>query len=180
MLLIRQLNVLIVLSISFLAAACGSGEVGGDSPQPPEVTVARVYFSPSSDEAVTQSVTLSRTIAVQKIGEVFSASLDVVYNPAVVEFVGGSQGAFLSQNGASSTEGAAVLQNGRAGTIVIGVTRLGTIGTVSGDGELVTLNFRAIGPGSTMLSFSGNSALQNDAGQDVDVVVWEPGAVTVQ
>ena len=57
---------------------------------------------------------------------------------------------------------------------------LGPIGEVSGSGTLLTLTFKAMGPGATSLSFANPKGLKNSANQDVVIGSWENGTVTVQ
>lgn len=139
----------------------------------------KVLISPISG-TVTQGNTFSRTVVVQNVGNAFYAAFDVAYDPAVVEFVSATEDGFLSRNGADQTSFQVALQDGQQGKIAVGVTRLGQIGDVSGTGQLLTLSFRAVGPGTTALAFSNPREIKNSSGQNTVVSVWDDEVITVQ
>lgn len=140
---------------------------------------AKVVLSPASG-AVSQGSTFTRTVEVQNLNGTFFAAFDVTYDPAVIEFQNAVEGAFLSKGGSEATSLQVALQNAGQGRVVVGLTRLGPIGEVSGNGTLLTLTFKAVGPGATTLAFTNPKGLKNSANQDVAIGAWEDGTVTVQ
>ncbi len=169
------------LCVSFLLSGCGGGggeSTGAGSPPPPPPT-AKVVISPPSG-AVSQGSAFTRTVAVQNLKETYFAAFDVTYDPAVIEFQSAAEGTFLNKSGADATSVQVALQNAAQGRVIVGLTRLGPIGEVSGDGTLLTLTFKAVGPGATTLAFTNPKGLKNIANQDVPIGAWENGIVTVQ
>jgi len=141
---------------------------------------AKVVISPASG-AVPLGSTFTRTVDVRDVKNVFFSAFDVAYDPKVIEFVmPAEEGTFLNKSVPHSTSMQVALQNAAQGRVVVGLTRLGPIGDVSGDGTLLTLTFKAVGPGATTLAFTNPKGLKNSANQDVAIGAWEDGTVTVQ
>lgn len=146
---------------------------------PDREPTAKVVISPPSG-AVSQGSTFTRTVAVQNLKGTFFAAFDITYDPAVIEFQSAAEGTFLNKSGADATSVQVALQNAAQGRVVVGLTRLGPVGEVSGDGTLLTLTFKAVGPGAATLAFTNPKGLKNSADQEVAIGAWENGTVTVQ
>lgn len=179
----RGMNMKMLCSIGLLTA----WSLMGCSPQMPlneppplsEQPPAKVSLSPAAG-AISPGDTFTRTVEVQDLGNTFYVSLDVTYDPAVIEFLDAAEGTFLNRNGSEATAFQVALQNLESGKITIGLTRLGVIGEASGTGTLLTLSFQALAPGTTSLTFANPKGFKNSGNQDVTVDAWEDGAVTVQ
>ena len=163
----------ICILIALILSGCGSGSSNKSNPQ------SKVLLTLASN-TVNPGDTFSRTVKVQNIGGTFYAAFDMTYDPEVIEYLDATEGTFLNRNGTDATSFQAALQDGKQGRITIGMTRLGPIGNVSGDGTLLTLTFRAVGPGSTSLAFADPKGFKDSANQDVRIGEWESGSVTVQ
>jgi len=148
-----------------------------DNPTPP-APVARVVLSPA-DGTVKPGETFMRTINAENVGNTFYVGFDLTYDASVVEYLDATEGSFLNKNRSNSTSLQNALVNGTQGRVAVGLTRLGPIGDVSGSGMLLTLTFKAVGPGITRLAFQHPRGLKNSDNQDV-TSSWEDGTVTVQ
>ena len=155
----------------------GGGSGGGGQIRP----TAKVSLFPTSG-TINEGDIFTRTVEVEDVEEAFYVAFDLTYDPSVIEYMPDNveEGTFLSGNKPDSTSLQAALLNGIQGRFAIGVTRLGQIGDVSGSGTLLTLYFKAVGPGNALLSFEDPKGIKNSANQDVVIDVWEGGTVTVQ
>ena len=166
------------LCIPLLLVGCGEKKPPEPVPLAPPST-AKVVISPPSG-AVSQGSVFTRTVKVENIKGTFFAAFDVIYDPAVIEFQNAAEGTFLNKSGTDATSVQVALKNAAQGGVIVGLTRLGPIGDVSGDGTLLTLTFKAVGPGTAILAFRDPRGLKNSANQDVTISTWENGTVTVQ
>ena len=66
----------------------------------------------------------------------------------------------------------------RGGSVIVGLSQLGQGMGVDGGGNLCTLNFEAVGPGETTLTFSQANA--NDAAGDVVPAIFDSAVVRVR
>lgn len=164
-----------------LIQACGGGEVSSETTSSPGklIPLSKVSLTPAFGE-VTSGDTFVRTVTIEKAAPTFFTAFDLTYDPSVVEFVGAGEGTFLNRNGTEQTSFQAALQNGNPGRLTVGLTRLGQVGDVSGDGNLVTLTFHALKPGTTVLAFSGPRGLKDSQNIDNQMDAWENGVVTVR
>lgn len=97
------------------------------------------------------------TVNVSDVDELFAYGVDVIYDPAVLNFVDAVEGDFLKNDGAS-TSFFAGLENGEQGRVVVAAARLEQPETgVSGEGTLFNLNFEIVGEGSSELVIAGSS-----------------------
>jgi Cohesin domain len=160
-----------------LLYGCGGGGGGGSTP--PSGPMTEVSVSPDSS-SVNQGEEFTRTVEVKDAGSIYFAAFDITYDPKVIEFLGADEGSFFSQNQAGSTWFEAALENGKQGRLAMGITRLGSVGEVSGSGQLVTLHFKAVGPGTTSIGLSAPRGFKNSAGKSVAVSAWTDGTVMVQ
>ena len=164
---------IINLSILLTLYGCDGGPNGG--PKPPSVKV-----STAPENAVSSGAIITSTVEVQRVGESFYAAFDLTYNPDVIQFVEGAEGTFLSQEGLDATSFQVALEDGEPGRLTVGLTRIGPIGEVSGTGTLLTLTFKAVGSGTSLLEFQDPRGLKNSANEDVAIETWQDGTVTVQ
>jgi general secretion pathway protein D len=89
--------------------------------------------------------------ALGEVTNLYGASINLSYDPNLVEFVRVSEGGFLKQDGKSTSFMHAV--NAAEGRVTIGMTRLGGVGGVSGSGSLFTATFKAKGEGTAAIGF---------------------------
>jgi hypothetical protein len=76
----------------------------------------------------------------------------VLYDPAVLRFVGGDEGSFLGSDGQPTAFFASATSDGAS--VVVGLSRLGRVPGISGGGDLCQLHFEVVGPGNARLAFS--------------------------
>lgn len=173
-------TLMVLLSLPLLQA-CGGGEVTSETASSPGTFIpySKILVTPPSGE-VASGETFERSITIESSDLAFFAAFDMTYDPNLVEFVGAEEGIFLNRNGTDPTFFQAALQNGQPGRLTVGLTRLGPIGNVSGGGELVTLTFRALNPGTTILAFSSPRGLKGSENQNSQIDAWENGIVTIR
>lgn len=186
---LRLVKQLAILAMAVGLAACGGGGGGtgtntGAAGTP--ATPASVLVTPSS-ETVAKGQTISRTINIENASNAFYVAFDILYNPAVLQFVNAKEGSFMDKDGADATSMQSVLQsdttvqNGvKLKRLTIGLTRLGDIGGVSGSGTLVSVTFFAIGSGQSPILISTPRGIKDMNNQDVAVNTWQDASVTVQ
>ena len=177
-----------ILAMTVGLAACGGGGGSGTNTGATGTpgAVASVLITPNS-ETITKGQTISRTIKIENASNAFYVAFDILYNPAVLQFVNAKEGSFMDNDGADATSMQAVLQsnttvqNGvKLKRITIGLTRLGDIGGISGSGTLVSVTFFAIGSGQSPLVITTPRGIKDMNNQDVAVNTWQDATVTVQ
>ncbi len=99
-------------------------------------------------------------VTVDSAAEVFSAGFQLQYDPAVLSYVDYFEGGFLDRDGVEITMQA---NGGGPGIVRIGMTRMGSEVGVAGGGSLVTLVFRAVGPGASNIEIT-SAALRRPLG----------------
>jgi general secretion pathway protein D len=129
---------------------------GGPSPEtPPEEQEEAVSLAlqPSSiDVTLGQEFTVD--LIVGEVDDLFSAGIQLAFDPAVIEYVGADRGGFLSSDGADASFTAAP---SGAGGVNTGMSRIGEVGGIAGSGPLASFTFRAIGEGRTTISISAGT-----------------------
>lgn len=144
-------------------------------PPPPPTGPTTISVSPSTKSA-SNGETFTLEVKAADAYDFFGFQFNVEYDSSILEFQSASQGTFLSKNGQDSTfcvdyktETAGLVQN-------IACTRLGR-GSVSGEGVLETLTFKAIGTGTSGITLS-NVKLANSKAEKIESSV-SGGEVTV-
>ena len=129
-----------LLSLGFLP--------GADSSAPDRV---RMTDGTATANLLTVPIQLSDTDAV------YAVAFDVVFDPAVADFVEWSRGSALETGGASVRYQVTEV---RPGLLVVGISRQGSVpgANVTGAAPLVELTFRAVNAGSGSATFE-NAAL---------------------
>lgn len=94
--------------------------------------------------------TFSVTLKVAEIKQLFSAPMYVSYDPALLEFVGATEGGFLKQDGGPTVFTHTTL--GRGGRIIVGLKQGAGGQGVSGAGDLFSLQFKALSAGTAQIS----------------------------
>ncbi len=124
--------------------------VGGRSPSSASSPIVRMVTS-ATEIQVGETVSVSIEISgAQDVGHV---PFHVRFDPAVLRFDSGTEGAFMASDGANTAFLAAA--TGGGDVVVIGMSRLRSPHTngVNGGGELCVLDFMAVGPGAANFSF---------------------------
>lgn len=169
----RCLTSCAVLVATLLAFACGGsdgGTTGGIIDDGGGSNLLALGFVPGADAAAPDRVRMTEgaatanlvTIPVQVTDTdgVYAAAFDVVYDPAVADFVQWTQGSVLESGGAAVQY---QVQEVRSGRIVIGISRQGGVPgvNVSGTGTLVNLTFRAVNVGNGSAAFESAALLDS-------------------
>ena len=174
-------GLLATLGIHGCGGGGGGGGAGGGSPTPP--ATSEVSLFPGAG-AVSQGQEFTRTVEVKNIGKTFFVAFDLTYDPKVIKYVDTVEDTFLNRSQQDQTTLQAALQNGVEGRVTIGLTRqpdpFGGRGDVYGSGELLTLHFKAVGPGTTPLSFSDPKGFVDSNNNPVSIGAWQDGTVSVQ
>jgi len=140
---------------------------------------ALVEFDLSSETPLS-GATVTATVIANNVTNLFAYGFDIIYDPAVLQYVSTSEAGFLSGNGQVSTSFNAGLEDGLAGKLVAGNARLiSPASGVSGSGDLFTITFKVIGGEGTKsnLTFGGGSFVSDVSG---DVLAsLKPASLTV-
>ncbi|MCP3980516.1 MAG: hypothetical protein GY716_14535 [bacterium] len=123
-----------------------------DDSEPPENSADPVVRMLVRPPQASIGDTVSVTMLIDFATDVGHAPFHLLFNPAVLRFEQGSEGPFLGSDGNPTAFFAAPSSAG--GAVVVGLSRLGRVPGVSGQGELCTLQFTAIGSGPAGLAFS--------------------------
>ena len=91
-------------------------------------------------------------IQIASASDVGHVPFHIVFNPLVLRFDYGTEGAFLSSDGRQTAFFASATTDGAA--VVVGLSRLGRGNGVSGGGDLCVLHFTAVGQGNAGLGFA--------------------------
>jgi len=118
-----------------------------------KATIVKVVADSST---VRIGATVTVTVRINRARHVGSAPFTLLYDPAILEFVGASsrEGGFLKQNRATTTFLARVGPLSRGGGVVVGLSRLDPVDGADGKGILCRLTFRAIAPGLSPLTLN--------------------------
>jgi hypothetical protein len=187
---LNNAKLLPVVVMTLILSACGGGGGGGSGTDTGTAgspgTVASIMITPAQ-ETIKKGQTISRTVEIENADNAFYAAFDILYNPAVLQFVNAKEGGFMDNGGADATSMQAVLQSNttvQSGVslkrITIGLTRLGQIGGVSGSGTLVSVTFFAIGNGQSPIMISTPRGIKDMNNQEIAVNTWQDATVTVQ
>lgn len=118
---------------------------------PPEPGVAQLRFDPAQARVgIGQQVAVN--LVIERVQDLFTVPFALSYNPQVVELVDVHHGGFL---GGGEYPAALVHRvDVESGAAIISLSRPPGTSGVSGQGVLVTLVFRGLAPGQTVLSIS--------------------------
>ncbi len=109
----------------------------------------------------------SFTVTVVNASGLFSAPFVLTYDPAILEFVQGSEGNFLKSDGKKTVF--QVVNTKQGGRVTVNLSRIENAGGVSGNGALASLAFRVKGKGIANLGFSSVN-FTDPAGKALDVM----------
>lgn len=160
---------LIILLVFLFITGCSAPTKITD---PTPITNPKVVMSPASKSLISGE-TYEVVISVEDVSNVFGYSINLSFDPNVVEMVSPSAGNFLG----SLTTGMFANykdSNKSSGILIIGDSRKDG-NTSSGSGELCRITFKALASGTSKLYFSGinsTSVLEDLSGNKVQVNVW--------
>lgn len=132
-----------------------AGQDGAPAMQPGK---GAVYVTAPTGVKVGQEFSVDITAG--EITNLYGASINLSYDPVLVEFVRVSEGGFLKQDGKSTSLMHAV--NAAEGRVTFGITRLGGVGGASGTGVLFSAVFKAKEEGKVAIGFQ-DAALKDPA-----------------
>ena len=156
-------------------AATGAATAGAaQSPalSPPPGAMLTIAAPPSA--SLNQQFSVAITIA--NAANLFSAPFVLSFDPAIFDFVDGSEGPLLKSDGKPTTFQAALAK--QAGQIAVNLSRSGNVGGVNGAGALALLKFRAKGRGTANLGFA-TVHFTDPGGKALDVIPFS-AVVSVQ
>ena len=188
----RPKAILILLVAAALACAAGCSGGGGsdgdviggggstllnvsfapDTPAPGAATVALDLFS-----APPGSVTVA--VEVTDVPNVFGAGFDMVWDPAVAEYVSWAPGTLLESGGNQPAYQVALIQ---PGLLVVGASRTGASSVDAvGSVPLIRLTLRGLAVGSTPVALENASLLDGQAPpQGIPSLNWSGGTLTAE
>ena len=130
----------------------GAGPSEGFPPDEPQDAVTLALFPPTNNMQVDEEFTIE--LVVEGASDLFSAGVQLSFDPSILEYIDADRGGFLASDGAEATFTAAPSGAGRVAT---GMSRLGDVGGMAGSGPLARFTFLAIREGSTEISISAGT-----------------------
>jgi general secretion pathway protein D len=100
--------------------------------------------------------TMTIQVNISQATRVGSVPFHVAYDPKIVQFVSGTEGGFLKQDGATTIFNA---QASSMNEVFVALARVGVPTGAAGSGILCTFTFAALAPGNTTLTFTEASVL---------------------
>jgi hypothetical protein len=171
----------VVIAFAVLTACSGSG--GAEDVIDSGANLLRATFAPfepnpglntvSLDQGDARANVVEVVVNITDTDDVYSASFDVVYDPAFADFTGWTPGSILEDGGHNPLYVASEPSSGR---VVVGVSRQGGVPAVdvSGTRVLVGLSFRVNETGASEI-FIENEDLKNASEQVLPSVNWHGG-----
>lgn len=142
-------------------SSCGSssndsgGSSGGNGATSASFTASSPTPPPNSltmQAATSNGVSFTIDVVATDVTDLYGATYTLTYSPAILKFIGASEGTHLSTGGISTFFQVA-LENGVEGRLVVGHSRVGNATGVSGSGTLHSLSFQAVAKGTTGMAF---------------------------
>jgi hypothetical protein len=143
-------------------------------PKPAPVAVPLVTAQVATPEVASGDVVLV-AIRIENADRMTSLPFHLDFDPTIIEFAGSQAGSALATHDPILL--ASVSPN-RPGDLAVGLSLIETAGAFTGSGEVVTLQFRALAPGRSDLSFS-RATLRGARSESVEVR-FANGHVTVR
>jgi hypothetical protein len=140
---------------------------------------AKISILPSPINTLSNS-TFSVNVDVEAEYNVFAATIKVIYDDSILDYVGIEQGDFLSTGGSETWQ---IVNNG-TGYVNYDITRLKrqqdmTARGVNGTGTLFSMEFRAHSVGLTEISFGPSELYGDESSENIEFEVFG-GTVNVQ
>jgi len=129
-----------------------------------------VFISPESKNAVVLSE-FSINVSISTPANVYALDFELSFDPSLVQVLNIKEGNFLKKDGKTTSMSLCELGalpefcpviNNTSGRIEFANSRLGTETTVTGDGTLAVINFKAFNLGTSPLNFISFSAVDNN------------------
>jgi hypothetical protein len=144
---ISTLIVVLSLFLSFSIVNVGLNKVKADSGLP------LLQVTPSNFSVQNASLPFSLNLTITNVTDLYGWQVRIYFENTILNFIGASEGPFLSSAGA--TYGLLLnVSNGfnaTHGTVLLGDFLIGNVTGVDGSGVLATMNFQAVGGGNATL-----------------------------
>ena len=134
------------------AVDSGAGPSAEPPTEEPENAVTLALLPASNNVMLGQEFTVE--LVVEDVANLFSAGIQLSFDPEVLEYVDSDRGGFLASDGADVTFQSAP---SGAGSVATGMSRIGSVGGMAGSGPLATFTFLAVGEGRTNISISAGT-----------------------
>jgi hypothetical protein len=174
--------VAVLLVLTVIISSCG-GSGGAEEVIDGGSNLLRASFAPfepdpgsntvSFDQGSARSNVVEVVVRVTGTNDVYSASFDVLYDPAFADFTGWSPGSVLEDGGHNPLY---VISEPTAGRVVVGASRQGGESSVdvTDTRTLVELSFRVAETGTSEVQIA-NEDLKNESGQVIQDIGWHGG-----
>ena len=141
------------------------------------VLAADITISPPNITASPNSQ-FTINVNVANVSSLFGAAFDLIFDPAVLQFVSAQKGTFLEQCG--STNLLTTLDT--PGHLIIGYSILGQSTGVSGGGSLMTITFHSLSVGTSNLTFQNNALCDASSISGCNIIPanWNGGLATIE
>jgi general secretion pathway protein D len=143
------------------------------APVPPDaamlsaVPVQRGLLQIAAPSSATVGQQFTLEIKISEVKDLATAPFVLTYDPALVDFVAISEGAFMKTDGKATTFGS--IADSVGGSVAVTLSRTAGNGGVSGGGTLATASFRAKKQGSASFAFK-NAAFGTSNGSALNIL----------
>ena len=175
-------RMLIVPLMALFLWACGSSEEGSISvnfvPAKPDIEANSISLKQNFDESTVGTIALD--LVANEIGpeNVFGVAFDFTFDSTYLEFSGHTAGTFLESTATQQVIYQIAPLENDPNVEVVGISQLDPDSGASGSGVLVTLFFKVLKEGSTLLEFK-NQGLVDSSGSSLPSVNWYAGTIEV-
>lgn len=185
--MIKTLKILIALitTVALLLVGGCSHYSGVDTPVGPSQVTPKVFMDPFAINAINGN-SFTVKVYIENVTNLYFASVYLVYDPAKVNYISSTEGNFLNQGGVSTSFMPSTSENALGNGLVkrsFGISRLDNAkGGASGTGNLFSITFKAISPGTTNISFSSDTndlGFRNVNNSDIQITVGNGTALTI-
>ena len=121
--------------------------------------------------------TVELDIQLSGVSDLYTYQFSLLFNPALLQASGVSEGAFLSSGGGNTYADGGSTDNGTGAISYVFNTLLGPVSGVSGGGSLAHITFNVIGAGVSTLSFADTMFLDS-AGNDIATQITSQSLTT--
>ncbi|MBI5787606.1 MAG: hypothetical protein HZA78_01955 [Candidatus Schekmanbacteria bacterium] len=144
-------------------------------------TASAVVITPAiGNPTPQQSDTVCVQVNVADVSDLYAASFDLTYDPAVLQFSDPvTEGNFLNQDGQPTS--LLATDDPASGKLIVGISRLGDVSGISGAGNLATVCFKVVGDYCSSSAISFTEAVLETPVQDGEIsATWNGGTITVK
>jgi len=130
----------------------------------------RINLNITAPSSIRMNDRFNINIVASNATDLTNALFVLSFDPALLDYDGASEGAFLKMDGKQTSFQATGIKN--SGQVSVNLRRTGNTGGVTGSGVLAVLSFKAKSPGTAGLGFQ-SSELTDSGGKSLSVIPFK-------